>query len=115
MRISEESAFFVRREGYTDPEHLLQMALKRAEGAVWHALPIEPGHYVSWRGEHYETIPGTLSGERSVWFYLQNGPYLRVPDDVIERIKNKAAERAEFPLQERIDRALSVLRGEEGQ
>lgn len=115
MPISKKSEEFVRSEGYSEPDKLLAKSLERAGKAEWHALPPGPGVYVNWKGDHFHFENLTeFTGERATWFYLQAGPYLRVPDDAITDAVDRArpeTEAAENELRQRIERAQIVLSG----
>lgn len=81
----------LQREGYDAPvrQSVIATAAARAERADWLVLP-PLGWSIAADGTAHEITPGAMTGERTVWHYVQHGPYLPIPEELLREVREEA-------------------------
>lgn len=100
-------------EGYTNPERLLKKVEERSRQAEWLAIPNDIGYFINYEGRVDEIVGGSMTGERTVFHYLQSGPWLRIPDSAFTRPKREAVDAALYEPLDKLNRIQSILNGED--
>jgi hypothetical protein len=82
----------LRREGYDEAYIARALANVNTEAARadWQVLP-PLGWSIDTRGGAHHITPGALTGERTVWHYVEGGPYLPVPEELLTEVRHEAA------------------------